>query len=257
MSREYVKDLMNIFGPDNEFYYHHKNNKKVLEDIDNLIYSSVPVENCDVNIDTWIGQNMSLGLYSGCNFKSYHNVMSKVYKDLNIFDKFKDIGYYIPSINYEKLNIYKIKEFFKKDKKYVLISNNFVLSGQAPNIPMNCLIEMLANNNPNIIFIATNSEEGKILKDNIIYCDDLTEKGFNLNEISYISTLCNVIVGRSSGAYSFSIVKENMNKDKSIVCFCNLEQDCWKCDGEENIIWSNNYDIGYMSYLIQKEIDKY
>jgi hypothetical protein len=44
--------------------------------------------------------------------------------------------------------------------------------------------------------------------------------GFNLNELSFLSTKCDIVVGRGSGPYIFFQTKDNLfNRHKSIISF--------------------------------------
>ena len=66
-----------------------------------------------------------------------------------------------------------------------------------------------------------------------------------MNEISYLSTKCDTIVGRGSGSYTFSLISENLlNESKKFVAFTNTEivglglrQNDYKCQ----LNWSNDY----------------
>ena len=76
-------------------------------------------------------------------------------------------------------------------------------------IDINHLIEKLSDNYPHIDFILT--EKSNIVKNNVLHTSDIImTSGCDLNEISYLSTKCDIIVGRASGPYCFTHVKENM-----------------------------------------------
>lgn len=268
ISREYAKDLINILNPD-KIYYHHFNNSSLMKDLNsefvqfvrhpNNIFIPFFNDNIGINIDTWIGQNREiLNRYSGCNFPSLYNVMSHIYESLNIKHLMKDIEYYIPSINYEEYEIEKAKNYFEnnKDKKFILVCNNDVRSGQASNFNMNKLIEMICDTYKDYIIIATNNMETVINKENFIFADDIigeTSSGSNLNEISYISTKTSLIIGRSSGPYSFTLVKENYKNNK-FICLCGSYEYAWYSNTGEDITWSDNYDENNIMNLISKKI---
>lgn len=254
MSRPYVMDIMQILG-DNDYYYYHKNNPKILSDIENL--KSIPDLNLiqssvDVKISTWIGQfswddkgNIFSPFY-GCNFPSYYEVMKKVYRGLGIADKIKPITHYIPTINYSKYSIENIEKYFSNNtQRHVLLCNNKVASSQAPNDPMNSMIEQLAGRFADTTFIISNKNdlEEILKKDNIVYAQDIIKDAtidFDMNEISYIGTKCDVIVGRSSGPYVFSITK-NTTHSKQFICFCNNVSDAWWFENSTNILHSNDH----------------
>ena len=254
MSRPYIMDMMQIMG-DNDYYYYHKNNPKILSDIENL--KSIPDLNLlqspiDVKICTWIGQfswddkgNFFSPFY-GCNFPSYYEVMKKVYHGLGIADKMKPIADYVPTINYNQYSIENIKNYFTKNtQRNILICNNKVSSGQAPNDPMNSMIMQLACSFANMNFIISNKNdlEEILEKDNIIYAKDIIKDDsidFDMNEISYIGSQCDVIIGRSSGPYVFSITKETVHT-KQFICFCNSIVDAWMFKNSTNILHSNDH----------------
>ncbi len=254
MSRPYIMDMMQIMG-DNDYYYYHKNNPKILSDIENL--KSIPDLNLlqspiDVKICTWIGKfswddkgNFFSPFY-GCNFPSYYEVMKKVYHGLGIADKMKPIADYVPTINYNQYSIENIKNYFTKNtQRNILICNNKVSSGQAPNDPMNSMIMQLACSFANMNFIISNKNdlEEILEKDNIIYAKDIIKDDsidFDMNEISYIGSQCDVIIGRSSGPYVFSITKETVHT-KQFICFCNSIVDAWMFENSTNILYSNNH----------------
>ena len=86
----------------------------------------------------------------------------------------------------------------------------------------------------------------------------------NLNEISYLSTKCDLIIGRSSGPYTFCIVEENYNKNK-LICLCDEYSSSWFMDNEDydiksstienkDFTWSNNYNVENILELIKNKL---
>ena len=254
MSRPYVVDMMQILG-DNDYYYYHRNNPKILSDIENLKTISdlnlLPISPY-LKISTWIGQfswndkGNQCSPFNGCNFPSYYDVMKKVYKTLNISNEIKPISHYIPTINYNQYSIENIKNYFNRNtKRNILICNNKVSSGQAPNNSMNSMIMQLACSFVNMNFIISNKNdlEEILKKDNIIYAKEIIRDDsidFDMNEISYIGSQCDVIIGRSSGPYVFSITKETVHA-KQFICFCNSIMDAWIFENSTNILHSNDH----------------
>jgi hypothetical protein len=121
-----------------------------------------------------------------------------------------------------------------------------VASGQAPNDPMNEFVKTLARMFPQYMFVLTNDRENggeeRILMDNVIYADEIIgeKKQFDLNQISRISTYCDLIIGKSSGPYSFSVTKDTIRK-KRFLCFCTSIKDTWFLPDSKNILWSNDF----------------
>ena len=269
MSRPYIVDLMKLLG-DCEYYYYHPNNPKLLADIENLIYTPTKI-GAEIMIDTWIGQYHYNGMtaverirnedtFLGCNFPSYYQVMRKVYESLNLSKFIKPIEYYLPTIDYKCFDIENIDRYFANaGKSNVLICNNATLSGQAPEVDFNAIVAALAEVYPDVNFLISNNDGNKLIRQNVIYCTEIInnpETVCDLNEISYISTHCELIVGRSSGPYSFSITKENL-QTKQFACICRFQRDSWFLENSTNISWTNNSSTEYLTLLLSNLIEKF
>jgi hypothetical protein len=172
---------------------------------------------------------------------------------------------YIPDINWSSYDISGIDNFFLSNNKkfYCLISNGDVLSGQSKNHNLNRIIEPIAERYKNVGFILTNSNN-KIIKENVFYTDDIIKTdGGDLNEIGYIGTKCDIIIGRGSGPFCFCHNKTAMNDpSKTLISFTNLKNDgCWVPDellvNGAKQVWSNNFDLSNMHDIIDSEIRKY
>lgn len=224
MSREFVKDIMKKLSPE-ETYYYHPNSSSILKDID-LIHVKEKYESNKliekkgdvVIINTWFHTEHGHRLYQ-CSIEALYYNFTIIYKELGI--KLEPIEYYIPSIDYSKFNISPIDEFMKSDKKYIYVSNGDVHSEQAHPESMEPLIQALSKNK-NYTIILTNdlvwntNEIHANFDDNVIMSKDIIKSDGkdDLNENSYISTKCDVVIGRESGPYSFAHVKENTSSDK-------------------------------------------
>jgi hypothetical protein len=266
MSRNYVVDLMNLFG-DCDYYYFHKNNQRLLLDIENLKTTNEML--CaDISINTWIGQfhykNMDFSelaqknsVFLGCNFAHYYAVMCQVYSELGFGNKIKSIEAYVPEINYSKFYTKKIDSFFSENSSFsVLVCNNQIMSGQAPEVDFDSIVEELANKYKFVNFIMTNFSENKVDKSNVYYSTNIInsqEKINDLNEISYISTRCQIILGRSSGPYSFSLVKQN-TYDKTFVCICYFQKDSWTLGSQIDIRWTDRSSIDFLLPMLDNLI---
>jgi len=133
---------------------------------------------------------------------------------LNI--KLEDIEYYIPSIDFKYFNTslidLNLKDF--NYDKYVYISNGDTVSNQSDNEELSSYIINLSNRYKNYLFITSNEFEnnsGNIIPSKLLIGSD----GFNdLNENAYITTKCDIIIGRDSGPFTFSIIKDNILTDK-------------------------------------------
>lgn len=219
--------------------------------IEELPYSelnSVQSQNDIPVVNTWIGQENMIYLRSvnyGCSYENHFFLAKKLANSLGI-EVEKDMDKYIPHINYDSLpnidNIKsKVKDLKNKFQKFILISNGDVQSGQAINFDFTFVVNSLANENPNILFLVT-KDIGLSLP-NVMNTSSITEVIPDLLQISYISNFCDIIIGRASGPFCFSHTKENLlNKNKIFVSFCkNKNEGIFYQNQKSKYIWHNNY----------------
>lgn len=276
VSRTYIMDIMRKL-PNNEYYYIQNANYTsgfILKDIPNLKLS-YNINNLDPNIsilnigntlyiNTWYGQSnfkyfnesYSKNKADDCSFYILYNIFIDVYKYLDI--SIESFEYYFPIINYENINFSKIDAFLSNYTydKNILICNNNVFSGQSVNFSFDAVVDYISDKYKNYSFILTNYSN--INKSNIYYTNDIINISSDLNEISYLSNYCDIIVGRGSGPYTFSITNVNLlNPDKTFISFTNkkiislgLNDDDYKC----NLEWSNNYDLENIKEKIIKKL---
>jgi len=219
-TREFIKELVDAF-PEKDIEYSHGKNERIFADIMGLIYSKID-SSCDnakgkysvgntLYINTWVGRN---GKYvtpgNTVSITNIKNLFNEEMKNIHSFDK--GINEYIPQVDFSKFNIKPINKFLEKRRNVTLIfiSNCIAQSSQAENFDFDPIIERLCDEFPHFDFITTNGT--LVVKDNLHYSIDITqsEDGFDLNELSYLSTYCNPIIGRGSGAYCFAMNKENV-----------------------------------------------
>jgi hypothetical protein len=104
------------------------------------------------------------------------------------------------------------------DRKKVYFVNVDAMSGQSDNgISMSEILKYLSEQYPEFIFFVTNKIN--LSSDNIVYIEDLTRGTENLNELSFTSTYCDILIGRYSGPHSFSYIKDNFYKNKLFLSF--------------------------------------
>jgi len=119
---------------------------------------------------------------------------------------------------------------------------------------MSDLLNPLANKYNDITWLCTkkfNTTESNILftddiiKDNDLYdfnapWHDRQQNNCDLNEISYLSRFCNVIIGKNSGPFVFCETKENFNNpDKTFISFTK-----WQTESlSHNIKYNCKYNI--------------
>lgn len=192
--------------------------------LDNILY-----------INTWIGNyfNHSKSRYGECNLKSTYELMySEIFECVR--DKFKidiqlkNIMEYFPSIDYSYFKIDGIDKFIKDNNNpKVLLCNGPGLSGQCEyNGDMQDIIRTLSEKYLNTTFITTHIIDCN--NKNVKYTGNIIQSNeSDLNEIAYLSKFCNVIIGRSSGPFTFANIKDNIfDETKSFLCFGKKETDC-------------------------------
>lgn len=275
-SREFVRDIMETH-PAKKYVYYHNNSDRLLLDIDNLtVIPEVPkifnhripfiddTANNNLFINTWIGRDPKYVLPgAACTleqlYKMYNDMLSQIdgsFLSNHVID-------YLTTIDYSKFDIEKIDEYMLRNmgRKMVFISNGEVRSLQAKNFDMSYLIERLADAYPSIIFFITSPM--KRSRSNIVNANDFTDSSLtsNLNELSYLSTFCDIIVGRNSGPQVFSWTKGNCLSSKTNVTF-SYNENCRHFVHHTGIgmsrLWSNSTCVkktfNFLSDVISKEI---
>lgn len=228
LSRSYIRWFIENFNTD--FTYTHNYDPQVLSDIDHLTFDknkwrSLPRNGDIIELEeaiffnTWIGSG---GLAMGVNFDAIHFLFSKYFNFLiqkGFSSKETVLPKLLPKIDFKhpSLFIKNIDEWFKNRNcnRKIFICNNTPESGQSFLNNLNQLILIISNNNPQDDIYLSNQVEPLIDNEkNIFYAEKIINKNysFNLNELSYFSTYCDIIIGRGSGPFSFSEVEENLNK---------------------------------------------
>ena len=264
LSRAFVSEIMETLKNfDINFSNAHYWEEYLLRDLDCKFVKLVEVpdvhlkkkKECDENfvkgdtvyINTWIGRyfKQSKPFYGECNLRSIYSLMyAEIYNFLSeVFSvdfQLKDIIQYFPTIDYSVFNIASVDEFLKNNKgKKVLLCNGPALSGQCEyNGDLTSTIEKLLGKYTDTIFITTHKTN--LPSDRLFYTGDITQSDLSLygegqvstqiqdiNEISYLSRYCDLIIGRSSGPFTFTNVYENMiDENKKFLCFGERETDC-------------------------------
>lgn len=223
-SKAFIKEITESI--DTKFYYAHCNHPLVLSDL-NLEYTNaleidhktkfLDLENV-VYVNTWIGSYFTdeKSAEECCTLNFSYNMFSQIYSELNkIFSsnlKLSPIQEYFPSIDFSKFQIKEIDKYIKFDKnKKILFCNGPIMSGQCSYTgDMKDVIESLSKKYPNNSFICTHKFNTD--QENIKFTADIIKvNGCDLNEIGYLSTFCDIIVGRNSGPHCFTANKVNIN----------------------------------------------
>jgi hypothetical protein len=262
-SREFVKKIMEII-PANLYLYSHPNSPRILLDVPNLeqtkefrnamaVQKLVNIVDDILYISTWMG--------NGKHGNTLHNnfdMFKETLRRLNLELPGEPLDY-IPKVDYKQFNIANIDDLIKKDgRDKIFISNGIVLSKQADNFDMTPAILKVAAKFPGKLFFVTSPLP--IYYDNIIFTSDLIGEpsGCDLNELSYLSTFCSIIVGRNSGPQTFANVRENWyNPHKKLITFFYEEdvQNFVMVDMPMKKVWSGTSNIDEVVRILEKEIE--
>jgi hypothetical protein len=196
----------------------------------------------------------------------WEGIFKKINSKFNVNLLLKEKTEYTPHINFSFFNTSIIDNYLKSYiGPAVLICNGEVHSGQSFSGTMTDIIKTLSNNNPTVTFFCTT----KIPLDlpNVKYTDDLfsvestsnnwVRLNCDLNEISYLSQHCKVIVGRNSGPFVFSLTRSNIHdQSKIFISFNKLKNDSLEkgLTHSSKYIWSNNYNFNNIITIIQEQI---
>lgn len=220
---------------DYEFEYRHKNPEKLLRgldiptvaNLDNLEYN-MPFYQDDgiLYINTWVGCFWDVFCkHGGINMHTLHEQWSTIFDTINAYFnenlKIKTKEEYLPTMDYNLFDVATVDAFIEKhkDKRKVLICNNVPQSGQSFASTMAEYIIPIASADKDTLFICTNRIDTNG-NDNIIFTGDIigSSDATDLIEISYLSTYCDVIIGKNSGPYVFSETYQNyMDGSKTFV----------------------------------------
>ena len=276
-SRSFIRDIMNKIN--DNFCYLHNNNPNILKDFPKLLhdkafnsfenwnlitkypityYDQIIRDNDNLYINTWVGQQNWLtknGLDRNrdnryCSLYSYYELFEDIYKDLSL--QINNIDEYVPDIDFhyiEKNNINNFLFINKKFSKKVLLVNNEPRTVRIP-IDFSTVAEKLSTKYPDVLFILTNKIN--IRKENIAYTSDFIALDCDLNEISYLSTFCDIIIGRPSGPYCFCMIKDNFFNDKIFITISDNTYDRYYFTNN-NILLSDHSTDGVIE-IIEKNI---
>jgi hypothetical protein len=233
--------------------FYHNLNFGILEDIENCNeFSRLQIPNNSIN--TWLGQNGALD-ENGCSFAAHKNLAEKILETYGI----KNIPEedFLPEIFYDNLSgkekIHNLLSILN-NRKLVLICNGQVNSGQSDNIDFYTLINDISDKYPEFLFIVTTPIN--IFKENVIFIGEYTKKLPDLLLIGYLSTFCDIIIGRASGPVCYTHTKENlMNPNKTYISFTVREHEGkWYCRSKAKQIWSNSTDKNILFEIISNEL---
>lgn len=268
-SRGLITHIMKHMGVDNIYTYRHINGPKLLLDV-NVQYINEQVNtnelvfyrDGELYINTWIAcideQGHQFCSRFGCNDIGNMHLLNCIYrllkKDIVVTDEWELVS----DINYGKYINNNILNFVKSDTKDILLCNGPVLSGQAHNFSFTPIIYQLSDRYPDCRFILTQKDD-QINKNNVYYTTDIIRDvgSSDLNEISYISTKSNIIVGRASGPFIFAQTRSTLTDEtKTFISFnTNINESYFSLNGKSKKIHSPVYEESSILEIISKEIE--
>ena len=274
-SRQFCIEIMQLIPTESDVstYYHGKSHR-LLMDIPNLVTSNnVPdwldpmkphvIKDGSLYLNTWIGRQSSYVLRgSACTIEMLHKMHNDQIREFGVQLSSSNPIDYLTNFQYELYEIDGITKYLagKEDKKKIYVSNGSVYSAQAENFDMSSLIINLAKLFPDVLFFITQGFEN--FEENIIDANTLTPDYLdsNLVELSYLSTFCDLLIGRNSGAHVFAWTKHNtMVRGVPSITF-SYHIDCTHFVHHLPIktrkYWSNVTDTSELTSIVTKIISK-
>jgi hypothetical protein len=247
VSRNIIRMIMNKL-PGYSFSYSHKNPPNILADISNLEFSRTGIGMISEHtsllrtpdtlyFNTWYAQQHfkhmnALGLTFDALYAGFDENCRNAF-GFSLGELSQNPHDFYPTIDYSKFEIANAKEWLSRNpERKILVENGQSLSGQSDNFNMTQAVANIAKNHMDKIFIFAN-QDGIPLPNNCIYAGSIIKKSqrSDLNEISYLSTHCDTIIGRASGVWTFALTQQNLfQRQPKFIGFYNLPfkgQDYW------------------------------
>ena len=249
-AKEFVRDISEQL--DLSITFAHDNSPTLLADLPKVKHSAIPLLLWDkyknramhyidhqgvetLGINTHIGAHFGQGYpydyectlrFNMGMWEDMYGKLSDVYGTKLVF---KDQKHYIPKINFDMFEKVRIQNFDMTEKrKKVLVCNGPVQSGQANyNGDMGRYVQLWAQKYPNIVFVLTHMID--LNMQNVCFSSQIIGiNGCDLNEIGYLSTFCDMIIGRNSGPFCFAVNQENVSDPtKKFLSFGKSETDAF------------------------------
>jgi len=184
----------------------------------------------DLFVNAWIGalnaDTIPRGDYVlwpgvGCTVEGLKRMHSDYMRRIGLPRLRKPAQEFLTTVDYTKINTGHVREFAEQHfgKRMVLVANGKTGSGHANNFNMASMVSLLPITD-DVIYILTERDDWN--EPNVFFSDDITERNgrCDVMAISYLSTFCDMIVGRCSGAQMVCETKANwMDPNKTLVSF--------------------------------------
>lgn len=240
-SKPFVREVIKYLGKDKVLYAHNKDPRAIedlglqhvrLEGLSDKVKVFRPKDPDILFVNTWIGSYFDK--YTGeCTLNFNMKMWADIYEDINtVFGKKMKLGpveNYLPYVDYTKYDLANVNMYVDNEsKRKIMFCNGPALSGQCEyNGNMDYIINPLAERNPDKIFITTHKISTSL--ENVVYTGNIIKSDrCDLNEISYLSKYCDLLVGRNSGPFCYVSTGENLNDTrKTFYAFGHQESDCF------------------------------
>jgi hypothetical protein len=290
VNKSYIRmliDHLKQFG-DIKFQYTHPCGPKVLADLPTeyiswnvgatlvpSMHDKIIIKDNTLFINTWVGAYISFfdqeqvhGNYQTFNvtWKCLFYILETILNTrilsneiLGEYNRLPTIDM-LPTIDWSFYDISAAQEFVKDKKDIVLFCNNVTASGQTRISGIEYMvntINLISQKNPSTTFVCTQKIPTNNIHGNVFFTDDIFVNviGGDLNEIGYLSTFCKIIIGKSSGPFTFCHIKENIMRD-DCVFYCITDRQ------SDNLLYnffdskSRNYHfIGKEEQIVEFTID--
>jgi hypothetical protein len=259
VSRSFIRFLIEKLKSEKiEFFYFHRNSPNLLLDIPELKIGS-NLENCDpaktfvsngnsIYLNTWYNSGQGKYMSShGITFDTLYDLFDDFSTQIlscSLSDLNSDPKSFFPKIDFSFFSNFKIPNM---ENKKILFSNGSTLSGQADNFNFSPIINHLVQKYPNVSFFCTEKKSDLQTTRNLFYTTDvIRSSNSDLNEIGYLSTFCDLIVGRASGPWTFAFNFNNIfQRSAKMISFSNLTPKY------ENKFWLGDKFANQISYSSQ------
>lgn len=240
----YIREIIKA-NPDVKYSFYHGCHPKVIWDLLPYFFDTslnienhlkfIEIENTTF-VNTWIGAYKDDVLLPGelhGNYLSFYKMWGTIFDylrtnngmNLELSNNPLD---YVATTDWSRYKIERANEFitYCGGKKIYLFSNGYVRATQTFVGNMRPSIEHHAKLNPDAVFVCTEWFETAV--PNIYFTRNIFDLDNDINEIVYLSTKCNAIIGKSSGPFTYAHVRDNLfDTEKVMLVFSHRMSDCF------------------------------